>query len=104
MKLIVQGRPLTISNIDKEADLVEVLALKIIVNTKACYGCRTCELACSYHHKKVFSPELSSIKVLTNNRTGKITWSVDSTCDSCEGEERPLCMEYCFYQALKEVK
>ena len=77
--------------------------MSIKVNSKACYGCRSCELACSFHHQKLFSPELSSIKVLTSMRTGDIKWSIDSTCDSCEGEEQPLCVKYCLYGALKEV-
>lgn len=78
--------------------------MKIIRDTEACYGCRTCELVCSFHHAGVFSPELSSIKVLRNNRTARIGWSIDSTCDSCKGEKKPLCVEYCIYGALKEVK
>ena len=78
--------------------------MSIAINTKACYGCRMCELACSFHHKRAFSPELSSIKVLTCMRTGEISWSIDSTCDFCEGEEQLLCEKYCLYGALKEVE
>ena len=74
----------------------------IIVNTEVCSGCRTCELACSFHHKGVFSPDTSSIKVSRDNQNGKIELSIDSTCDSCKGETRPLCVEYCVYEALKE--
>jgi len=78
--------------------------LKITINTKACYGCRICELACSFHHKRSFSPDVSSIKALTNMRTGEVKCTIDSTCDFCEGEEQPLCKKYCLYGALKEVK
>ena len=77
---------------------------KVLRNAEACYGCRTCELACSFHHKRVFSPELSSVKVTRNHRNGEIGWSIDSTCDSCAGESHPLCVAYCIYGALKEVK
>jgi len=77
--------------------------MKIIRDTETCFGCRTCELACSSHHAKVFSSELSSIKVTRNNRTGSIGWYIDSTCDSCKGESQPLCVKYCAYGALKEV-
>ena len=77
--------------------------MRILRDAKACYGCRICELICSFHHSKVFSPELSSIKVSRNNRTGKIAWSIDSTCDSCDGEPQPLCVAYCPYEALKGV-
>lgn len=78
--------------------------LKILGDAEACRGCRICELVCSFHHKRVFSPELSSIKVSRNNRTGGNEWSIDSTCDSCKGEIHPLCVEYCVYGALKGVK
>jgi len=78
--------------------------MQLIIDMEACYGCRTCELACSYHHKKVFSPESSSIKVQRNNRTGKITWAIDSTCDFCNGEEEPLCAKFCFYGGIKFEK
>lgn len=78
--------------------------MKIVFNAKACYGCRTCEIACSFHHKRVFIPELSSIRVLNNYRNGEIQWSADSTCDLCEGEDQPLCVTYCLYEALKEVR
>jgi len=74
---------------------------KIEWDINKCYGCKTCEFACSFHQGKVFSPELSSIKVYRNNRTGVIKWSIDySTCDFCEGEETPLCVKYCPYGAL----
>ncbi len=80
------------------------LKVKITINTRACYGCRICELACSFHHQRLFSPELSSIRVLTCMRTGEISWSIDSTCDFCEGEEQPLCEKYCLYGSLKGVE
>jgi len=75
--------------------------LKIVIDTKACYGCRTCELACSFHHKGVFSPSLSSIRVSRNNQTAEIKWFIDSTCDFCNEETEPLCVKYCAYGALK---
>ena len=77
--------------------------MKVIRDVKACYGCRTCELICSFHHWGVFSPELSSIKVSRNYRTGQIELSIDSTCDSCGGKQ-PLCVKYCLYGALKIVR
>ena len=77
---------------------------KIVRNAEACCGCRTCELICSFHHSNVFSPELSSIKVLRNNLTGDIEWFIDTTCDSCGGEAKPLCVKYCIYGALREVR
>ena len=77
--------------------------MRISSDTKACCGCRICEIACSFHHKGVFSPEVSSIKVYRDNRNGEIGLSIDSTCDLCDGEHHPLCVEYCIYGALKEA-
>jgi len=72
------------------------------MDAEACCGCRICELVCSFHHKGVFSPDLSSIKVSRNNRTAEVGLSIDSTCDLCKGHS--LCVEYCLYEgALKEV-
>lgn len=79
----------------------------IVCNLIRCSGCRICELSCSWHHSRVFSPNLSDIKVTRNNRTGVIKWSIDSsTCDLCNNEEEPLCIKYCAYKvlALKEDK
>jgi carbon-monoxide dehydrogenase iron sulfur subunit len=78
--------------------------MKIAVDIKACYGCRTCELACSFHRWGVFSPELSSIRVIKCNRTGQIDWSIGAACDLCKGEDSPLCVKYCTYGALKEIR
>jgi Fe-S-cluster-containing hydrogenase component 2 len=78
--------------------------LKIISNPDRCYGCRTCELACSFHHTGLFSPESSSITVRKSNQTGTIKWRLDSSCDSCAGEEEPLCVKYCSYKALETVR
>ena len=74
--------------------------MRIVVNPKACYGCRVCELVCSYHHRDAFGPGEGSIKVHKDNHTGKIRLSVDSTCNLCEGRAQPLCVRYCSYKAL----
>jgi anaerobic carbon-monoxide dehydrogenase iron sulfur subunit len=66
-----------------------------------CYGCRTCELACSFHHEGVFAPERASIKVTKCNRTGVISWQLAASCDGCANEDQPLCVKYCAYGALR---
>ena len=78
----------------------EARMARILRKAEDCTGCRICELACSFHRKGVFSPELSSMKISRNNLTGKISWTIDSTCDLCRGEPQPLCVEYCIYEAL----
>jgi Fe-S-cluster-containing hydrogenase component 2 len=75
--------------------------LKIVRDSNLCHGARMCSIMCSFHHRKKFSPEFSSIHVLRNNKTGNISWSVDSTCDECRNEEEPFCIRYCFHDALR---
>jgi len=29
---------------------------------------------------------------------------MNATCDKCMGQEEPLCVKYCIYGALQEVK
>jgi len=77
----------------------------------ACGGCRTCEIACSFHHSGEFNPSISSIKIL--DKEDGAGYSVllleeDSeegrACDGCQGIEEPLCMEYCKEkEELKEM-
>jgi Fe-S-cluster-containing dehydrogenase component len=65
-----------------------------------CRACQCCMLACSYHHRRAFSPAFSSIWVTRNNLTGIVEWSIDSTCDDCAGEPEQLCAKYCAYGVL----
>ena len=67
-----------------------------------CGGCRTCEMACSFHHKEEFNPAISSIRIL--NQEGEIpfrVWLVREgeeqgiagvSCDGCKDLEEPLCL------------
>lgn len=74
----------------------------ILRNPGLCFGCRTCELACSFHHTGFFAPEQSSIRVSRSNQTGVITWHLNSSCDGCKEEGIPLCVRYCSYGALRQ--
>ena len=70
-----------------------------------CGGCRTCEMACSFHHKEEFNPAISSIRIL--NQEGEIpfrVWLVREgeeqgiarvSCDGCKDLEEPLCLQFC---------
>jgi len=69
-------------------------------NSALCYGCRSCELICSFHHLGHFRPGGGSISVRKDNCTGKILWHIDTTCDKCINEDYPLCVKYCTYGAL----
>ena len=41
----------------------------------------TCQLVCSFHHAKIFSPELSSIKIIPDNISGEMQVSIEPSCD-----------------------
>ena len=67
-----------------------------------CGGCRTCELACSYHHTGEFTPARSSLKVAEKKDGPGYFISLKEegdregfACDGCAGLDIPLCVEYC---------
>jgi len=74
----------------------------MIFETERCCGCRTCEMACSYHHKGVFETSISSIKILdTKDKLGFAISLVGGdnggriACDLCMGLSEPFCVKYC---------
>ena len=83
----------------------------MIFDTKYCTGCRTCEMACSYHHKGIFSPSISSIEIVDKPKElgFGITFHIDPdnshlACDGCQGLGEPLCVKYCPAIARSELK
>lgn len=75
--------------------------MRIVFDTDRCYGCKTCQMVCSFHHTGAFWPEKASIKQYRNPQDGYHSWSFDSTCDGCKDEEEPLCLKYCVYGAIQ---
>jgi Fe-S-cluster-containing hydrogenase component 2 len=74
----------------------------MIFDMPSCGGCRTCELACSFHHTGEFIPSVSSLKVLDKEdgpgyRVLLISEDVGESiaCDGCKKLDVPLCIEYC---------
>ena len=74
----------------------------MIFDMPSCGGCRTCEMACSFHHRGEFIPSLSSIKILDKgNEAGFHVLLVEKgdgrnlACDGCREFDVPLCMQYC---------
>ncbi len=71
----------------------------------ACGGCRTCEMACSFHHIQEFNPSVSSIKILNVEgaapfrvwlvREGEAQGIPGIPCDGCPDLLEPLCLEFC---------
>ena len=73
---------------------------RVTFETSGCTGCRTCEIACSYHHKKVFSPSISSIEITDRPLAFAVSFYIANAnshlaCDRCKGEDEPLCLKYC---------
>lgn len=74
----------------------------MIFQMPSCGGCRTCEIACSFHHKGEFSPSASSIQIIDKKQTSGYEVSISEindgltiACDRCHGLPVPLCVEYC---------
>ena len=70
------------------------------VQLDGCTGCRACEVACSFHWTKSFSPAHSCIQVSRNNSTGLMSLALYARCDLCEDEKEPLCIRFCAPNAL----
>jgi carbon-monoxide dehydrogenase iron sulfur subunit len=72
----------------------------IVVYPSKCRGCRSCQLACSFSHHRVFNPAKSVIawerEVETDHTTPMIS---PIACDLCGGD--PSCVKACPYGALE---
>lgn len=73
---------------------------EIRIDTSRCKTCGLCELACSFHHIGAFLPEKASIRVGTDHE-GYPRIEVLPSCDLCEGEDSPLCAEFCPVDAIQ---
>lgn len=74
----------------------------MVFDMPSCGGCRTCELACSYHHTGKFNYAFSSIRVIDKeNEEGFQIELIEErdgeryACDACKGLKTPACVEYC---------
>ncbi|GEM_PF-1047219 len=74
----------------------------MIFDMPSCGGCRSCEMACSFHHVGAFGSSISSLRILDKEggagfRVSLLEEANDlgRACDSCEGLQVPLCVEYC---------
>lgn len=77
-----------------------------MIYTEMCVGCRSCEIACSYHHRKIFSSRISSIEVQRFERDGKFGIVLHRqakngrmACDGCK-----WCLNYCPFVARDELE
>jgi len=76
-----------------------LLAGKILIKQENCTGCRSCEMACSYHLTRAFQPSASRIQVIWDSEQGEMHLQ-KGECDLCRGEKEPLCVKYCAPKAL----
>jgi Fe-S-cluster-containing dehydrogenase component len=79
-------------------------------DTRTCTGCRTCEMACSFHHSGVFQPSISSIEIAGSPKEGfRIVLHAaphddHRACDGCRELKDPLCVSCCPLVARDELK
>lgn len=75
----------------------------MVFEMEDCGGCRTCELACGYHHTGVFNPSKSSLRVInrSDDKPGFLIYiQLDNEdniigCDGCNDLKQPMCIKYC---------
>ncbi len=71
----------------------------LVIIPRNCRGCRSCQLACSYSHHRVFNPAKSVIVLdrdLETEHTSPIIFTLG--CDLCGGD--PACIKACPYTAI----
>jgi carbon-monoxide dehydrogenase iron sulfur subunit len=56
---------------------------RLLVDVEKCSGCRLCEMVCSFHHEKKFSPNLSRITVIKKDKYGLDSPILCHQCDPC---------------------
>lgn len=69
---------------------------RLYIHEGKCNGCRICELRCSFEHERSFSPTLSRINIMKNERKGI---AIPSTCTQCG-----VCIDSCTEEALSKSK
>jgi Fe-S-cluster-containing dehydrogenase component len=84
---------------------------KLTFETVLCSGCRSCELACSFHHSKKFQPPISSIEIKTTPVRAGFTATLYKVgvyghvgCDRCIGLPVPMCVQFCPAVSRKELE
>jgi len=88
---------------------------RITVDAAQCSGCRYCEMVCSYHHEGKFSPTLSRVSVIREDRYGMDYPVLCRQCQPCPAQSGDgtvrvdheactgcgVCVGACPYDAIK---
>lgn len=61
----------------------------LLIDPEQCTGCRICELACSAHHDRVFSPARSRVHIIKWDEMGL---DIPMVCQQCD---KPVCADVC---------
>ena len=56
---------------------------KLLVDAEKCSGCRLCEMVCSFYHETKFSPRLTRITVIKDDKYGLDYPVFCHRCDPC---------------------
>ncbi|UCD85205.1 MAG: 4Fe-4S binding protein [Deltaproteobacteria bacterium] len=67
----------------------------IRVNPGSCTGCLLCQLACSEHYTGSFNPSAARVQVDVSGIDCSIRFTEE--CNGCG-----VCVDYCFYEALRK--
>ncbi len=67
----------------------------LLVDAQRCTACRSCELACHYHHTGRFGTTRSSVHVQYEADSSGLSITFDRTCNECPDEDVPLCAQFC---------
>ena len=74
---------------------------ELAIDPRLCTACRACEVACSLHLTGQHNPAASAIQVCMDRESGSLEFSIQESCDRCDGEEMgALCIEVCQPGAL----
>ena len=71
----------------RDKPLWAITLKRITVEAEKCAGCRQCEMVCSFHHTKTFSPEASRVTVIKEDRLGLDYPLMCRQCSDCPPTE-----------------
>lgn len=70
------------------------MAKRIKFDPEKCCGCKTCQLVCSYKNEKVYNPNFSRIKIVTQYK------DLDFKANVCMQCKKAPCMNVCPNNAI----